>query len=308
MGRTIFALFDDALAALGVAGAFEREGHDRNTITLIVPDPRGRYAQKNPNGGDRLRVFETLSAPELGPAAITGPLSAPIADATRARGGLVGALTAVGFEEPDARHYFESLRRGQAIVAIEMAEERVGKAVELMRRLGARAVEVMGAEAGVKPEREPARVEPSPVRAEAPPAAQPERLLKDRVTVPVVEEELEVGKRQVQRGGVRIHSHVFDEPIEESVSLREERVHVERRQVYRDATEEDLAEFRDGTIEFRETVEEPVITKRRRVVEEVVIGRQTRERTERISETVKKTEVRIEDLRADEAPGPGATA
>jgi uncharacterized protein (TIGR02271 family) len=86
------------------------------------------------------------------------------------------------------------------------------------------------------------------------------------------------------------------------VSLREERVTVERRPVYRDATEADLAEFKDGTIEIHETVEEPVITKRRRVVEEIVIGRETRERMETISETVRRTQVKVEPLDAAAVP------
>jgi len=43
-------------------------------------------------------------------------------------------------------------------------------------------------------------------------------------------------------------------------------------------------------------VEEPVISKRRRVVEEVIIGRETRERTESIHETLRKTQVKVEPL------------
>jgi uncharacterized protein (TIGR02271 family) len=114
--------------------------------------------------------------------------------------------------------------------------------------------------------------------------------------VPIVEEQLEVGKRQVSRGGLRINSQIVEEPVEQNVSLREERLVVERRPVYRDATEADLADFKEGTIEIHETVEEPVVVKRRRVVEEIVIGREMRERTERISETVRRTQVRVEPI------------
>jgi uncharacterized protein (TIGR02271 family) len=121
------------------------------------------------------------------------------------------------------------------------------------------------------------------------------------VTVPVVEEQLEVGKRQVSRGGLRINSEIVEEPIEEKVSLREERLIVERRPVFRDATEADLADFKEGTIEIYETVEEPVIVKRRRVVEEIVIGREARDRTETISETVRRTRVHVEPLETGEA-------
>jgi hypothetical protein len=255
VARTIFALFDDALAALGVAGAFEREGQDRGSISLIVPDPRGRYAESG-RGGDRLRVFEPLSAPGLGPAAVTGPLAPVIVDETAARGGLVEALAALGFVGPAARHFFESLRRGQAVIAVETPEDRAPAAVERMRRLRARAVEDI--EIGAAPPAVPPPV-PTPPRA------------------------------------VHVRSDLVEEPVERPVSLREERVRAERRQVYRDPTPEELAGFREGTLEFYETVEEPVVSKRSRVIEEIVVNRELRERTERVSGTVRKTHVSIED-------------
>ena len=206
----------------------------------------------------------------------------------------------MGLPEPGARHYLESLRRGQAIMAVELPADAVRNATELMRRLGARAVDEMPA---AERAAEPA---PATASASAAGSTSPVESLLDQVTVPVVEEQLEVGKRQVQRGGVRINSHVVEQPIQRSVSLREERVTVERRPVSRDATEADLADFKEGSIEIHETVEEPVISKRRRVVEEIVIGKQTRERTETISETVRRTEVSVEPLRAAGGPCGGA--
>jgi uncharacterized protein (TIGR02271 family) len=295
--RTIFALFDDALAALNVASALERNGYER--ISLLVPDPRGRYARPSGNGDPQAqrrdrgargpRVFQALTVSGLGPAAVTGPLSPVLG----AESGLVESLTALGLPEPGARHYLESLRRGQAVMGVELPADSVRPAIELMRRLGARAVDEMPA-AGR--DAEAATVTAS--ASAAPPPPTPVESLLDQVTVPVVEEQLEVGKRQVQRGGVRINSHVVEQPIQRSVSLSEERVTVERRPVSRDATEADLADFKEGSIEFHETVEEAVISKRRRVVEEIVIGKQRRERTETISETVRKTEVSVEPLHA----------
>ncbi|MFL5158062.1 MAG: YsnF/AvaK domain-containing protein, partial [Microvirga sp.] len=45
--------------------------------------------------------------------------------------------------------------------------------------------------------------------------------------IPVAEEELHVGKREVNRGRVRLHSRVIERPVQEQVTLREERVDVE---------------------------------------------------------------------------------
>ena len=85
--------------------------------------------------------------------------------------------------------------------------------------------------------------------------------------IPVVEEQLQVGKRAVQRGGVRIYRHVTETPVQESVRLKEERVTVERTPVDQPASAADIDAFKEGTIEVRETAEEPVVAKTARVVE-----------------------------------------
>ncbi len=72
-----------------------------------------------------------------------------------------------------------------------------------------------------------------------------ERTTSDREEViPVAEEEIRVGKREVSRGRVRVHSYVVETPVTEQVNLREERVHVERRAVDRPVTAADEALFR----------------------------------------------------------------
>ncbi|MDI1241308.1 MAG: DUF2382 domain-containing protein [bacterium] len=53
--------------------------------------------------------------------------------------------------------------------------------------------------------------------------------LTDRQTIPVVEEDLNVGKRDVDRGGARIRSRIIERPVEEHIRLREEHVVVNRR-------------------------------------------------------------------------------
>jgi len=118
-------------------------------------------------------------------------------------------------------------------------------------------------------------------------------------TIPVVEEELQVGKRAVQRGAVRVYSRVIEEPVEETVELREEKVRIERRPVNRPVTSADEALLRDQSIELTETVEEPVVQKQARVVEEVVVGKDVTERTETVRDTVRRTEVQTENLASE---------
>jgi hypothetical protein len=49
-------------------------------------------------------------------------------------------------------------------------------------------------------------------------------------------EQLQVGKREVEHGGVRVRSRVIEKPVEEHLRLREERVVVNRRPVNREVT------------------------------------------------------------------------
>lgn len=123
-------------------------------------------------------------------------------------------------------------------------------------------------------------------------------LTSDR-SIPIIEEEVNVGKQEVRRGGVRIHSRIIEKPVEETLRLREERVRVERTPVDRDASETDLENFHEETIEVNEYGEEPLVSKSARVVEEVRVGKDVHERQETVRETKRKTEVDVENLEDD---------
>ncbi len=113
--------------------------------------------------------------------------------------------------------------------------------------------------------------------------------------IPIVEEELRVGKREVERGTVRVHSYVEETPVHENVSLREERVTVERRPVDRAVDPSTIDAFQERTIEMSETAEEVVAEKTARVVEEVVVGKEVDTRTKRVEDTIRRTKVEIDD-------------
>lgn len=119
-------------------------------------------------------------------------------------------------------------------------------------------------------------------------------VVAERTTVPVIQEELEVGKRVIERGGVRVHSHVEEMPVEEVVRLREEHIEVERHTVDRPVTASET--FQEVTIEMTETAEQPVVAKQARVVEEVVVGKTAEVREETIEDTVRRQDVEVEQL------------
>jgi uncharacterized protein (TIGR02271 family) len=116
--------------------------------------------------------------------------------------------------------------------------------------------------------------------------------------IPVTEEHLKVGKRDVSHGRVRVRSYVVETPVNEQVNLRDERVHVERRPVDRPASGADNA-FRERTIEAEERKEEAVVSKEARVKEELVVKKDAGQRTETVSDKVRRTEVEVEDERGD---------
>lgn len=116
--------------------------------------------------------------------------------------------------------------------------------------------------------------------------------------IPIVEEELKVGKREVTRGGARVRSYIKEVPVHEQVTLREEHVHVERRPVSETAARSGVVDsdlLQGRTIEMRETAEEAVVQKVANVREELVVSKTATERTEQIDDTVRHTEVEVDD-------------
>jgi uncharacterized protein (TIGR02271 family) len=124
--------------------------------------------------------------------------------------------------------------------------------------------------------------------------------------IPVVEERLRVGKRDVSHGRVRIRSYVVETLVEEQVSLREERVAVERLPADRALSDADQA-VQERTIEVEERGEEAVVSKEVRVTEEVVVRKEAEQRTETVSDTVRQTEGEVEDERGNKIGDTGTT-
>jgi len=125
--------------------------------------------------------------------------------------------------------------------------------------------------------------------------------------IPVIEENLQVGKRVVETGGVRVRSRIIERPVEENLRLRQERVHVQRTPVNRPVTDADLTGFKEGEIELTEHAEVPVVSKEARVVEEVTLGKEVQEREETIRDSVRHTDVEVEQLGSTETERYGTT-
>ena len=115
---------------------------------------------------------------------------------------------------------------------------------------------------------------------------------RDQSTLTRSEEELEVGKREVNRGEVRVGKHVETEHVSTPVTKRREEVVIERRPVETGARGD--ASFRDDEIRIPLTEEEVVVDKRAVVKEELVVGKRVVEEQEVVEADVRREEFDID--------------
>ena len=114
---------------------------------------------------------------------------------------------------------------------------------------------------------------------------------EEQATIPVIKEELQVGKREVSKGGIRLRSRIVENEVQENIKLREEKIRVERTPVDRVA---DTSDLKEEQVEFTERAEVPVVSKEARVVEEVSLNKEVTEKEESVKDTVRSTKVDIE--------------
>jgi len=254
-----------------------------------------------------------LAIPGVGPVLAAGPLAAALGGGAvgavtgAATGGVVAGLVKTGIPEDQAQYYAEGVRRGGTLVTVNTDDKMAQKAADIMNRHGAMDVDQRaqewkksgwkGFDTNAKPYsgEEINKFRSSSTQQQTSNMSSNMNKGQNETVLPVVEEELQVGKREVQTGGVRAYSRVVETPVEEQVRLREEHVNVERRPVDRPVNDADKA-FKETSVEMRETAERAVVQKQARVIEEVVIGKQANERTETVRDTVRRTEVQVENM------------
>lgn len=137
----------------------------------------------------------------------------------------------------------------------------------------------------------------STARAASPPAGTTRTEGREEV-LRLAEEQLDIGKRQVETGKSRIRRFVVERPVESKISLHEEHCEVARRTVTDSTPARDI-DWKDQTIEIVETDEQPVISKTTRVTEEVVIRRRGSDHVETVRDTVRRQQVEVERVPKD---------
>jgi uncharacterized protein (TIGR02271 family) len=128
---------------------------------------------------------------------------------------------------------------------------------------------------------------------------------EDQLRIPVMEEELTATVREQEAGAVRIEKDVVTEEQTLNVPVTEERVRVERRVVDRPVSAADAAAFEETVIDVPLTTETVDLQKQARVTGEVVVSKEAVERTEQVTDTVRREEVYVDEdgVSIDETKG-----
>ena len=202
------------------------------------------------------------------------------------------------FAPDEDRHaYEEGVRRGGTLLTADVDDDRVDEAVRVLEEANSIDIDDRSSQwrsSGWDYAGTGAAASTSEPTALAGVGREGNVSAEREEVIPIVEENLVVGKRDVNRGGVRVRSYVSETPVHEQIRLRNERVNVERRSVDQPLSAADGDAFRERTIDMTATGEEAVVGKNARVVEEVVISKTAEEHVETIDDTVRKTEVEID--------------
>jgi len=113
------------------------------------------------------------------------------------------------------------------------------------------------------------------------------------------EEELQVGKRQVEAGNVRLRKVVNTEHQEVPVELRTEEVEIERVPVSDATATSDSDVFEEEEINVPVTREEPVVAKEVRTTGEVRLNKNVQTQTETVGGDVRSEDVDVDDSTDD---------
>lgn len=188
-----------------------------------------------------------------------------------------------GGDNEESRTYSEVARRGSVVTVHAQSREEADRAARILDEYGA----IDANERGRK------------YRTEGSRGAGQTGQTTGEQSIPVVEEKMEVGKRDVETGSVRVRSRIIERPVEEKLRLREEHVNVDRKKVDRAATDADLKNFKEGETEITEHAERPVVNKEARVVEEVNLNKETKERSQTVRDSVRKQDVDVKKTNKD---------
>lgn len=290
MAELIVAVFDTAAHA-------DAAEHDLIVKANIPVAAIRRYRANDPNLPHAAR--STASRTEI-PATTTGETEQP------QRGGFMAWLfndEGDHTSHQDRATYDEYINAGRIIISVQPVDQR--QADHVMQVLEGHAPTDIEAhpETPVSGVESQSRIVDRAIGATTGGTADAIGRRHGEEVIPLAEEQLNVGKRVVDRGTTWIRRYVVEKPVEAQVTLRDETTRIERRTPVTSGAP-GAGAFEERTVEVRNTTEEPVINKTAATVEEVVVRREGTERTETVRDTVRREEVDVQKTATDPSAEP----
>jgi len=323
--RTITALFDSRADAEQAQSRLVAAGIPQNRVTIVAQDSASATGSIGSGSSGSGASGLTGSG-----AAGTGYGTSGTAGSGAEDGGFLAALRDLFLPDEDRSTYEEGLRRGAYLLTANVEDAQFDQALDIIEQAGPIDIDEReqqwrqsgwsGAQASTGSYGGQAGTFGSTAgsaatggtgfgygstasgsgleaRADFAGAQGTSRAAGQEEVIPVAEERLRVGKREVNRGNVRVRSYVIETPVQEQVSLHQESVQVERSPVNRPISGTSGDVFQERTIDVTETSEEAVVAKEAVVTEELRVRRQGEERVETVQDTVRRTEVEVDDDR-----------
>jgi len=315
MARAIAGLFPDRTSAERAIEDLKNAGIDPNRIGVVMQDKKetaqvteehGTHSTESAIGGGiiggtagaLLAATGALVIPGIGPFVSAGILATALVGG--AAGWLVGGLVGLGIPKEEAEYYEGRVQGGSALVTVDGqgAQGREAEVRQIMLRDGAEDLQDRGyggydqtATMAAAPQQQYVQTA-QPVQQ-----AQVQTQTQDNdLRIPVVEEELTVGKRQEEQGRVRIHKDIVTEQQNVPVTLRHEEVVVERVPVTGQGTADMSDAFQGQDIVVPVMGEEAVVGKQAHQVEEVRLRKEAVTENQQVSDTVRKERVIVDGV------------
>jgi stress response protein YsnF len=288
--KTVIGLFDTEREAGRALGELTRIGYAVQNVSIVTN-------AASPNIGPGVRM-DAMKLDDVGRVVAWGPLRHSLGNG--AKHDLRAALTNMGLSQAQANQYATGVERGRTLESVVVLDSDADKAANAMRE---HAVEHVAASSTAPVAAAATTTAAAATTARAVAAARPAATATTTETdrewrIPVVKEEIHIGKRAVERGGVRVTVHATETPITQDVRLHETHVDVERHPANRALTAAEVAALRDRVLEVDELAEELVVEKQARVIEEVVIKRHANDRVETVRGAVREDRAVVEKLDA----------
>lgn len=233
------------------------------------------------------------------PGSATAQRAGNITEQDRDNDGISGFFNSLFGNDDNATKHTQAARKGWVVTVHADSRQEAERAAEILDSCGAVDVDEHAMQGNQVQGRQQSGANPQ--AGTGMPPRHDQTGDTDR-SIPIIEERMNVGKREVERGGVHMRSRIVERPVEEHLRLREEHIDIERNKVNRPATDRDFQNFKEGEINITERAEVPVVNKEARVVEEIKINKHTEQHDETVKGTVRKTEVDVDKIDPNRDP------